>query len=76
MTLIRLPQVMAITGLSKTSLHRMEAANPPRFPRRRRVGERAVAWDLAEVNAWLASRPAVFLNCADAAGNSARVARQ
>ena len=64
MTLIRLPQVMAVTGLSKTSLHRMEAAN--RFPHRRRIGDRAVAWDLAEINAWLASRPAAVLKCLDA----------
>ncbi len=70
MTLIRLPAVMAATGLSKTSLHRMEAAN--RFPHRRRVGERAVAWDLDEINAWLASRPAAVLVCADAPRAMAR----
>ena len=66
MTLIRLQQVMAASGLSRTSIHRMEAASPPRFPRRRRIGERAVAWDLDEINAWLASRPAADLVCNDA----------
>lgn len=64
MSLIRLPEVMARTGLSKTSLHRMEVAG--RFPHRRRIGDRAVAWDLDEVNAWLASRPAAVLVCRDA----------
>ncbi len=43
MSLIRLPQVLAVTGLSRTSLHRQEAAGV--FPRRRKIGARAVAWD-------------------------------
>ena len=68
MTLARLPQVLAMTGLSKTTLHRLEAAG--RFVSRRKLSERAVGWDVAEVEAWLAARPAVVVNCADAPRNS------
>lgn len=65
MSLIRLPELRKLLGgIGKTTLHRWEAAGA--FPQRRRVGERAVAWDLAEVNAWLAARPTVTVNCADA----------
>ena len=63
-TLIRLPQVLAVTGLSKTTVHRLEAAG--RFPQRRRIGDRAVAWDRDAIDAWLRDRPAVAVNCADA----------
>ena len=72
MTLIRLPQVMAMTGLSKTTLHRMEAAG--RFPQRRRIGERAIAWDREAIEAWLKARPTVTVNCADAPRGSLAVA--
>lgn len=64
MTLIRLPQVQALTGLSKTTLHRLEAAG--RFPKRCRIGDRAVAWDYDAVDTWIRTRPAVSVTCADA----------
>lgn len=64
MNLLRLPAVIARTGLSKTTIHRLEAAG--RFPRRRRVGTRAVAWLTAEVDAWVAAADAVTVHCADA----------
>ena len=64
MNLLRLPAVIARTGLSKTTIHRLEAAG--RFPRRRRVGTRAVAWLTAEVDAWVAGAVAVTVHCADA----------
>lgn len=64
MNLLRLPAVLARTGLSKTTIHRLEAAG--RFPRRRRVGTRAVAWVAAEVDAWVDSATAVRVTCADA----------
>lgn len=49
--LIRLPEVQRVTGLSRQSIYRAEAAG--RFPLRRRVGRRAVAWSEGEVQAWV-----------------------
>ena len=43
--------------LSRTSLYRMMAAG--RFPRPVRLGSRAVAWRVAEVDEWLANRERV-----------------
>ncbi|MFZ4580388.1 MAG: helix-turn-helix transcriptional regulator [Myxococcota bacterium] len=71
MSLIRLPQVLALTGLSKTTLHRFEAAG--RFPKRYRIGDRAVAWNSEEVELWLRSREHVAVRCADAPGTVAAV---
>ncbi len=59
---LRLPEVCRIVGLSRSSIHRMEAAG--QFPKRRRIGERAVAWDADEVEAWITSRLQVDLVCA------------
>ena len=65
MSLIRLPELQALLGgVGKTTLHRWEANG--NFPKRIRIGARAVAWDRAAVDAFLASRPAVTLNCKDA----------
>lgn len=55
--LIRLPAVSRITGLSRSAIYRAEAAGD--FPKRRRVGLRAVAWPESEVLAWTASRSVV-----------------
>jgi len=62
--LLRTRELLEITGLSRSQIHRLEAAG--RFPRRRRIGQRAVAWDSAEVEAWIATREAVVVTCADA----------
>jgi len=51
-------------GIGKTTLHRWEAAG--KFPKRIRVGDRAVAWNRDAVEAWLRDRPAVDVKCADA----------
>lgn len=65
MNLLRLPQVIELTGLSKTTIHRMEAQG--RFPRRRQIGARAVAWNAAEIEEWIRSRQLVNLRCLDGA---------
>lgn len=70
MQLLRLPEVLARTGLSKTTIQRLEAAG--KFPRRRRIGTRAVAWVAGDIEAWLASRATVFVRCADAPSSSQR----
>lgn len=51
---LRLPEVRAITGLSKTSLY--ELIRERSFPPPVRLGARSVAWVWSEVNQWAASR--------------------
>lgn len=57
---MRLPEVKAVTGLSKTSLYELIRAKD--FPAPVRLAPRAVAWIKSEVKQWaeeriLASRP-------------------
>jgi len=48
---LRSKNVQEITGLSLSTLNRMEAAGL--FPKRRKVGQNAVGWLKSEVDAWL-----------------------
>ena len=48
---IKLGEVLAIVNISQGTLRVMEASG--RFPKRRRVGLRAVRWWLPDVEAWL-----------------------
>ena len=50
----RWPRVQELTGLSRTSIWRMETEG--RFPRRRRLTGNSVAWIEEEVINWLDSR--------------------
>jgi prophage regulatory protein len=50
--LLRLPEVLTRTGLSKRTIYRLEGAG--RFPSRRQLGPRAVGWPESAVNAWIA----------------------
>lgn len=52
--LLRLPQVMEITGLRKTKIYELNAERA--FPRRVRITAHSVGWVEAEVQAWLAQR--------------------
>lgn len=52
--LIRLPEVQARTGLSRSHLYALEALGE--FPRRLKLSIRATAWSEAEVFAWIKSR--------------------
>jgi prophage regulatory protein len=54
--LVRLPEVLGRTGLSRSSLYRMMAAGE--FPRAAPLGRRGVGWPESEVSAWIASRMA------------------
>ena len=60
--LIRLPALMALTGLSRSSVYRL-AQDPglaaDAFPRSVKIGRRAVAWRESEVLAWLDARQPV-----------------
>ena len=53
--LLRLPEVEAITGLSKNTIFRLVKAGL--FPPPIRIGPRAVAWRWLDIKAWLDSRP-------------------
>jgi prophage regulatory protein len=49
--LIRLPELLRLTGLSKRTIARLEGVG--RFPSRRQLGLRAVGWAESAVNAWI-----------------------
>ena len=53
--ILRQPQVQEITGLSRTTIWRQEAAGV--FPRRVRLGPRSVGWLCSEINDYLQSLP-------------------
>ena len=52
--LLRMPTVCEITGLSKSSITKRAAAGT--FPAPVKIGERAIAWDAAKVQAWVAEK--------------------
>ena len=52
--LLRRPEVEARTGLSRSSIYAL--MDRGEFPRPRRIGQRAVAWDEATLERWLAAR--------------------
>ncbi|MFG6449204.1 helix-turn-helix transcriptional regulator [Roseateles sp. BYS180W] len=57
--LVKLPEVMNLTALSRSSVYaKMKQSGPDRFPACVAVGGRAVAWRLVDVLAWIDSRQA------------------
>lgn len=48
---LRAAEVVELVGLSRSTLDRLERAS--RFPRRRTVASRAVAWISTEIDAWM-----------------------
>lgn len=55
--LLRLRQVIEITGLGRDTIYRYIRAG--QFPRQRRISERATAWREDEITEWIDSRPIV-----------------
>lgn len=53
-TLIRLPGVIARTGLSRSTLYRLVSLGE--FPRPIKLGERSSAWNSTEIDVWIADR--------------------
>jgi prophage regulatory protein len=51
---IRRKQLIIITGLSATTLWRLEKNG--KFPKRRKLSDHLVGWLENEINEWLASR--------------------
>ena len=64
MRLIRTDEVTTRTGLSRTTLWRLERKGE--FPVRRQIGANSVGWIEAEVDRWIESRPAVQTTTQDA----------
>ena len=52
--IMRLNEVKAVTGLSKTTIYRFEKEG--RFPSRVSLGERSMGWFEDEINLWLTQR--------------------
>ena len=52
--MMRLPEVLAVTGLSKSTVYSMAKAG--QFPNPVKLGARAVAWPSHLVQQWLAAR--------------------
>jgi prophage regulatory protein len=56
LVLLRLPQVKAQTGLSRSELYRRIAIGS--FPAPIKIGARASAWSSVEIERWIAERVA------------------
>jgi len=54
--LLRLPQVLALTGLSRDTVYRLGRAG--RFPQLLKVSKRASRWREDEIRVWLEQRSA------------------
>ena len=55
--ILRLPDVCKRTGLSRSSIYDFEKRG--QFPKRIRLSARAVGWVEADIETWLADRPAL-----------------
>ena len=53
--LLRLREVIALTGLSRSTIYRKMRDGT--FPDALKIGARAVRWLESEIQAWLAARP-------------------
>jgi prophage regulatory protein len=53
--LLRVPEVLDRTGLSRTTIWRMERKN--QFPKHCRISARAIGWHEADVTRWIQERP-------------------
>jgi prophage regulatory protein len=54
-TFLRLPMVVRMTGLGRSTIYRLIAKN--KFPCPVRVGDRAVAWRRIDLDRWSEARP-------------------
>lgn len=54
-SILRLPEVIQITGLSRSSIYRLESLG--QFPSRVKLSESASGWRSEQVQEWIDSRP-------------------
>ncbi len=52
--LLKLPEVIQVTGMSKSAIARKEKAGE--FPKRIKLGARSMAWSETEINAWVQAK--------------------
>jgi prophage regulatory protein len=55
MRLLRIQEVISITGISRMTIYRLEKDGL--FPGRRRLGKNSVAWLDEDITSWVAARP-------------------
>jgi prophage regulatory protein len=55
--ILRLPEVQRLTGLSRSSIYRLESMG--QFPARVKLSESASGWKAGQVQEWINSRPTV-----------------
>lgn len=53
--ILRLPEVEAKTGFKRAHIYTLMKED--KFPKALRLGIRAVGWDSAEIDQWIAERP-------------------
>ena len=53
--ILRVRDVVGVTGLSKSTIYQMIKTND--FPRPLRLGKRAVGWRQSDIASWLEQRP-------------------
>jgi prophage regulatory protein len=54
---LRLPEVLTITGLSRSTIYKW--VNEGDFPKPKQLGPRAIAWDSNEIATWSENRPSI-----------------
>jgi len=60
MKIIRTSQLVEMTGLSRTTLWRLEQSGD--LPSRIQLSAKAVGYSLEEIEVWLKSRPSILQN--------------
>lgn len=55
-TILRMPAVVAMTGISRSRIHVYMKRETDSFPRPIQLGPNSVGWRKAEVEAWLDAR--------------------
>jgi len=55
-TILRLPQVIEQTGLSRSSILEMAKAGTLDFPKPIKIGKRAIGWRSHDIEVWLSDR--------------------
>lgn len=53
--ILSVKEVIAVTGMSRTTIHRKEKAGE--FPARRQLSSRKVGWLRSEIREWLTALP-------------------
>lgn len=57
MRLLRIQEVISVTGISRMTIYRLEKEGA--FPSRRRLGKNSVAWLDDDILDWVTGRPSV-----------------